>query len=221
MELGIDKKQIEGAKKFFMGLSKDRVMLRFVICLTILVVGYFVVLDPQATGLAEARDSLVGARKQDRRATDLVFYTHQLEAYEPFLFPDAHPLTLQEYVLEKVQASGASVRGMANKKTESKGVFKVSELELTATGTYSQLVDLVDRLERGDKIVRLEKCRLLGTKTQIILDCSVKGLVKSGGGSSQAPGEAQEVDEAAGNTGDEAMDATAEQADESPEGTRP
>jgi hypothetical protein len=111
----------------------------------------------------------------------VVFYTRQIEAYEPYLFPDDDPLTLQNYVLDKIVASGASMRGMANKKTEAKGVFKVSELELTATGTYSQLVDLVDRLEHGDRIVRFEKCRLLATKTQIVLDCIVNGLVKSRG----------------------------------------
>ncbi len=178
MELGIDKKQIEGMKQWFLGLSKDRVMLRFVVCLVIFAVGWFAVLDPQAAALAKARKGLATARKQDVRASEAVFYTKQLEGYESHLFESDDPLLLQDYVLDKVDKSGAMLRGTANKKADPRGVFKVIELDLAATGTYSQLADLVDRLERGDKVVRLEKCRLQATKTQIILEATVNALVK-------------------------------------------
>ncbi len=181
METGIDKKQIEAARQFFLGLSKDRVMLRFVVCLGILVVGWFGVVSPQADALAKARGTLESVRKQDKRASEAVFYTHQVESYEPFLFNSTEPSTLQDYVSRMVTASGAHIRGMVNKKTEAKGPFKIIELELTAYGTFSELADFVDRLERGDKVVRLEKCRLQATKTQIILDCVLNALVRPKG----------------------------------------
>ena len=178
MELGIDKHQIESFKRFWKDLSKDRVMLRFVICAGMLVVGWFSLMQPQAGALAAARKSVESAEKRSTRAAELVFFTEQLERYTPHLFTDADPVTLQDYVLDKLKRSGARLRTVVPKKTEAKGPFKVAELDLDATGSFSQLVDLVDRLEHGDKIVRLERVRFQRSKTTIMLECTVTGLVK-------------------------------------------
>ena len=198
MELGIDKKQIEAARQWAQDLAADRVRLRFAVCLVMVVLGWMLVLKPQADALAAARTSLGKAHTQAKRATDAVFYTNQVERYEPYLFTDDDPVTLQSYVLGHLEASGATIRGTSPKKTEPRGVFKVVELELEATGTFAQLVDLVDRLEHGPKVLRLERLRLERNKTAIFLTCTVNGLAKpplsagksAGKGSGEGSGEA-------------------------------
>jgi Tfp pilus assembly protein PilO len=198
MELGIDKQQIENAQAFLRNVSKDRIMLRFFVCGLILLVGWLTVLGPRADALADADKYLEKSKKQAKRGTDVVFFTNQLEAYEPHLFTDVDPTTLNRYVLDKLKLSGATLKTIAPKKTEARGPFKVIELDLDATGSYTQLVQLVDLLEHGEKVVRLEKVRFQRTKTLIIMELTVNGLVKPG--LAAADGEA--ADEPAGPAGE-------------------
>ena len=95
MELVIDKKQIGAARQWAQDLASDRVRLRFAVCLVMVVLGWMLVLKPQADALAAARTSLGKAHTQAKRATDAVFYTNQVERYEPYLFTDDDPVFLE------------------------------------------------------------------------------------------------------------------------------
>jgi len=219
VELGIDKKQIESMKAALRGLADDRVQLRFVVCLVLLIVGWLAVLRPQSIALTKARKKVVQAGKQALAAEETVFFTRELEKYEPYLFAFDDPAMLQAYVRRSVEASGAQLRSFANKKTEPKGVFQVVELDMDVVGTYSELVHLVDLLEHGDKVLRLEKLKLERTKTSILMECTLNGLVKpslapapavggeaEGDGSAEAGGSAEGGGSAAAAGGGRAAD---------------
>lgn len=181
MELGIDKQQIEKAKALWTKTTSDPVLLRFLVCALILLVGGGLALRPQAQRLARARKSLTRIEGRAAKADEVVFYSKQIEQYGPALFPTSDVVAWQRYVIDKLEQSGARLTSLEPKKTDSKGVFRILELELNAKGTYSQLADFVDRLEHGEHVVRFERLRLERLTTAVSLECILETLVKGSG----------------------------------------
>jgi Tfp pilus assembly protein PilO len=178
LELGLDRRQIESAKALGRKIVDDPVLLRFVLCVLVLLLGWLAVLEPQAEALAAARKSLRKATKRADMAQELRFFESEKKRYEPLFFENADIVDWQRYVLNELEASGARLRSLEPKKTESKGNFKVLELSVDATGTYSQLVDFIDRLEHGRRVVRMTRMRLERRKDIIVLECVLNALVR-------------------------------------------
>jgi len=54
-------------------------------------------------------------------------------------------------------------------------------------GSYREFADFVDRLEHGERLVRVEKLRMEKQQTAISLTCLIRGLVKSNAKPSSTP----------------------------------
>lgn len=210
MELGIDKQRIEALRGAWTRWTTDPVTFRLLVCLLLVLGGGGLLLRPQALALAKARKAHGKAEKRAHEADELVFYTRQAAAYTPRLFQDTDLVAWQQYVLDALTRSGARMRTLEPKKTEAKGVFRVLELELNCTGTYAQLVDFIDRLERGERVVRVERLRIERRQRDINLELVVKGLVKGApSADAEAPAEG-EAPEAAGTDASDTADADAD-----------
>jgi len=179
MELGIDKKQIEAIKGLWKKWCSDPVQLRFVMVLTIAAVGYFGVTRPSAAGLAAARARKVSAQKKAAMAEDVLFYNTQIGLYEERSAVSSDISDWQNYVLGNLAHTSVQLISFEPKKTESKGPFKIIEMELIVRGqVYSEFIDFIDRLERGPRLVRLERVRVEKQQNNISLTCTVRGMVK-------------------------------------------
>jgi Tfp pilus assembly protein PilO len=92
----------------------------------------------------------------------------------------------QNYVIEKIQQSGAKLRQLKPKGNYRKGVFLMVGLEVVVEGEYEKLVDFIDRLERGDRIVRIESFTLDKKRDLPLMQLVVNGLVKVPAGGKKA-----------------------------------
>jgi len=205
METGIDKEQIEALKALARRTAADPIQLRFVVSLLLLVVGYLAVASPLADRIAAARSDLKDARKTERLAEDVVHFTSQIDAISPRLTAAEDIIDWQNYVLHKLDEAGVQLHSFEPKKTEGKGAFKVVGMEVLIRGqNYEAMVDFVDRMEHGERIVRVEKVLIERQVNSIQLTVALRGLVKPGLRSASDEEEAPGDEDGAATGGDEA-----------------
>lgn len=179
MEL-IDKKQVEGFKRLGRRIGGDPARLRLTVCVLLTGLGIFGVERPLGMRLARARTAQLAAKKASQMAEEVAFFTRQREAYEPRAAVSSDITDWQNYVLEKLRCTTATLISLEPHKPLPKGVFTVLEMELVAKGSsYLEFADFVDRLERGERLVRIEKIRIEKQQTSISLTCLIRGLVKN------------------------------------------
>ena len=187
MEL-IDKKQLEGFKRFGRRLGGDPARLRLTVCVLLTGLGILGVERPLGLRLAKARTANLAAKKSSQMAEEVAFFTRQKAAYEPRAAVSSDISDWQNYVLEKLRCTKATLISLEPNKPLPKGVFTVVEMELVARGgSYREFADFVDRLEHGERLVRVEKLRMEKQQTAISLTCLIRGLVKSNAKPSSTP----------------------------------
>lgn len=188
MEL-IDKKQIAAFKRLGKRLGGDPARLRMTLCIVLAVVGIFGVERPLGLRLARARTAQVEARKLAQMAEEVAFFTRERAGYESRLAVPGDISDWQNYVLEHLRCTTATLIALEPRKPLAKGVFTVLEMELVAKGdSYREFADFIDRIEHGERIVRVEKLRLEKQQTSIYLTCLIRGLVKGKGTAKPAAG---------------------------------
>ena len=187
MEL-IDKKQLEGCKRCGRRLGGDPARLRLTVCVLLTGLGILGVERPLGVRLAKARTANLAAKKSSQMAEEVAFFTRQKAAYEPRAAVSSDISDWQNYVLEKLRCTKATLISLEPHKPLPKGVFTVVEMELVARGgSYREFADFVDRLEHGERLVRVEKLRMEKQQTAISLTCLIRGLVKPNAKPSSTP----------------------------------
>src|SRR5262245_54083576 len=212
-----DRRQIEAVKALGRRWAGDPVQLRLVVAIVILALGVGVVQHPLGTRLAAARTAHDEALKQARLADDQRFLATQAAGYEKRVAISADLVDWQNYVLERFRSTSATLISLEPKATTQKPPFDVLEMELVAKGTnYADFVDFIDRLEHGERLVRIEKLRIERQQTSVYVTLIIKGLVRAGGKSGGEAGKAVKKGQTAATDGDAASASAAPEAGEAP-----
>jgi hypothetical protein len=205
-----DRRQIEAVKALGRRWAGDPVQLRLVVAIAILALGIGVVQHPLGTRLAAARTAHDEALKQARLADDQRFLATQAAGYEKRVAISSDLVDWQNYVLERFRTTSATLISLEPKSTTQKPPFDVLEMELVAKGTnYADFVDFIDRLEHGERLVRIEKLRIERQQTSVYVTLIIKGLVRAGGKSGAEAGKGVKKGKTAGATEGDAASAPA------------
>ena len=181
METGFDKSQLQAVELWWARTTGDHVRLRFVICLTLFLSSYLFVIDPLSERLAAARTSHREVLKRENMANELVYFADQLAIIEPRLVAVDDEVDWQNYVLAELEAAGVQLASVEPRGVKSQDGFKLVEMEINArSAEYAALVDFVDRIEHGQRLVRIEKLALVRQPDNLLLTCVLKGLVRPG-----------------------------------------
>jgi hypothetical protein len=150
--------------------------------------GIFGVERPLGLRLAKARTANLAAKKSSQMAEEVAFFTRQKAAYEPRAAVSGDITDWQNYVLEKLRCTKATLISLEPHKPLPKGVFTGARDGARRQGSsYREFADFVDRLEHGERLVRVEKLRMEKQQTSISLTCLIRGLVKSSAKPSSTP----------------------------------
>ncbi|HEX5011506.1 MAG TPA: hypothetical protein VFY71_14010 [Planctomycetota bacterium] len=203
-----DRRQIEAVKALGRRWAGDPVQLRLVVAVAILALGIGVVQHPLGTRLAAARTAHDEALKQARLADDQRFLATQAAGYEKRVAISSDLVDWQNYVLERFRTTSATLISLEPKATTQKPPFDVLEMELVAKGTnYADFVDFIDRLEHGERLVRIEKLRIERQQTSVYVTLVIKGLVRAGGKSGAEAGKTSKKGKTASATEGDAANA--------------
>ncbi|GJM22981.1 MAG: hypothetical protein DHS20C15_28960 [Planctomycetota bacterium] len=154
--------------------------LRIAVCLALLVLGLMLVLNPLGERLAEARDDLVVAGEQLKMAEAARHHTNELERIRPRVAVGDDLSEWQAWVLQRVQAAGLTLLSFEPRGTDDTRGFRLLEFDVSATARdYQQAVDLVDRLEHGDRLLRVVALQIDANDRHITVTATLLGLVST------------------------------------------
>ncbi|MFT7461868.1 MAG: hypothetical protein ACI9EF_000202 [Pseudohongiellaceae bacterium] len=162
-------------------VAEDPPRMRFYSHVVVVVFGWFLVTSPLSTRLVEARADLVKAHKNEARAKAHLHLVDQQERYEPMLTGSENILDWQNYLLSKVDSSDAELSTLEPFKAEKRGPFMVMRFHVTVKASqFEALADLLDRVEHGERLVRVEDMQISQSKDFMLMTFVVRGLVKRG-----------------------------------------
>jgi hypothetical protein len=180
MASAADKRQLDAIKNLVRRWSADPVQLRFVVVLGLFGAGLFGAVRPLSARLDAARAANKDARTQSRMAEELRNFYDQGREYGPKVAVSADLVDWQNYVLEKLRCTSATLISLEPKATLVKQPFTILNMELVARGTsFEEFADFASRLEHGERCVRIEKTRLERQQTSIYLTMLIRGLVRA------------------------------------------
>jgi Tfp pilus assembly protein PilO len=178
VETGLDGPQVQAIRRSVGKMLRDPGQLRLTVVGVIGLGAFFGLCRPESERLAEARALAEKLEATAADAEELRGVVKQGESYLPRVPKGEDTAAWQSYVNTQVEAAGVTLRKVEPRKTLSSGPFRVVVLEVTVDGNYTQLVDFFDRLERGERIVRLDRISFEKRAAAIGLRFQLLGLVK-------------------------------------------
>jgi hypothetical protein len=143
------------------------------VALIIFAVGYFGVIGKLSTRLEEARVLHEATTTTAQFVTDIRHFEGQSKIYSDRMTPADDNAEWGQYILDILDESGAQMQRFSPDKGEGIGNYKVLKFEVGATGDYYQLVDFMDRLERGERFVRVDDFDIAAEQSTLKLRCRV------------------------------------------------
>lgn len=173
-----NRKQIEAFKKVLAAWCQDPVKFRLLVSGVLFVLGYLLWCGPAADALVAGRIKLERLSKRSKMADELKHFAEQEERVRARM-PDTEDLgDWQDYVMSCVGDTGAKLRKLEPRKGMQRGKYRVVVMEIEADGSYESVVKLIDRLEKGERLVRLDRLSLEKKVASIGFRCVLMGLVR-------------------------------------------
>lgn len=178
MESGVDKDQLQAIKAGLKKACQDPAKLKLIVSSTIVVLGFVLYCSPQAGRLAEARTKYAKAADKARLAKESRHVVDQGKLFLDRLPKIEDVSDWQDYIMGIIGDAGAKLRKLEPRRGLMKGKYRIIVLEIEAEGMFPQIVDFVDRLERGERIVRLDRLQLEKRADRLSFRFVLMGLAK-------------------------------------------
>ncbi|MCE9638477.1 MAG: type 4a pilus biogenesis protein PilO [Planctomycetes bacterium] len=178
MDTGLDSPQVQAMRKALGKAAHDPGRLRLIVAGLIGAIGIFGLCRPETARLEESRTKCEAIEATAAEAEQLRQLTAQSDTYAARLPKSESPSDWQDYITQHLEASGVTLRKIEPRKTLQSAGFRVVVVEVTVDGMYSDLVDFIDRLERGDRICRLDRLAFEKRASTLGLRFQFFGLVK-------------------------------------------
>ena len=183
MDTGPDQKSasFNGLRVWLRAVSEDPPRMRFYSHVALVALGWLLMLSPLTDRLIDARTALAKAKKNERRATAQVHLVEQQELYRPLLTGSDNLLDWQNFLLSKVDRSGVELYTIEPYKADKRGPYTVMRFNISVkSDNYESLADLMDRIEHGERLVRVEDMQISQSSSFMLMTFVVRGLVLAG-----------------------------------------
>ena len=194
MDTGLDSESLQAFKQKLDRLASNAGRLKLIITGILLVGGILGLCRPQIQRIAEARHAIGKIEKKAKTAKDAKYLTRQKAIYEDRVWPRSDAGDWQDYVMGILKETDVELRRLNPRRQVKKGAYKLVELDVVVNGETPALLELLDRLERGERLLRITNFNLeRGRDGVLVLSCVAIGLAKAkagtkGGGASTGKG---------------------------------
>jgi len=152
--------------------------LRIAVCVGLLALGELLVLGPLGDRLASARDDRASAAEQLHMAESAQHLADELERLAPRAEVSDELSEWQAWVLARVESAGLKLLSFEPRGFEDTRGFRLIEFDVSALAhDYTEAVDLVDRLEHGERLLRVEALQIHEKDSGLALSATLLGLV--------------------------------------------
>lgn len=180
MDAGISREQMDAVKGVFRRWTQDPVSLRCLVSVVILAVGYFTFVRPLTIRLEEARGAHTRRSRRLAKVEDLAHWKSQTDKFVDRTAHSEDVVEWQRYVLEKLGLTKeVRLLNLEPRPTTGKGVYKFIEMEIVARSrSYSDFATFIHHLERGERVVRIDRIRIELAQGSLTLTATIKGLCR-------------------------------------------
>lgn len=136
-------------------------------------VGYFGIIGQLSKRLDEARVLHESTKTTAQYVDDIRHFEGQTKIYADRMTPPDDTAEWGQYIMDILDESNVTMQRFSPDKPDGIGNYKVLKFEVGATGEYYQLIDFMDRLERGERYVRIDEFEIAAEQNTLKLRCRI------------------------------------------------
>lgn len=157
-------------------LRQDPPAFHFAVAAVLLAVGLAGVTMPLGGSLDAKREALAEARERAEVAERIAGHLAAWQQVAPRIVAQAEAVDWDEYLLQHLRAAGMRVLSQESPEVAELGEFRTITLRLRAGGRYAQIVDFLDRIERGERLMRADRLQITIGQSELELEIELVGL---------------------------------------------
>jgi hypothetical protein len=130
------------------------------VAVVLLVVSWFAVLGPLESRLTKAREEKAALSKLATWVDEIRQLESQTGSFEGHMVAEKNPTDWDNYIGRAIHQSGAKMLNSTERKPEPIMDYTFYIRELMISGSFEQIVELMDLLERGNRYLRVDEFSL-------------------------------------------------------------
>lgn len=160
-------------------LQGDPEKFRFALALAILGFGMVAIKMPLSARIQAKKVELAAAEELADRADRVMQLRKAAALIEDRMNQPSEPSDWQQYLYEIIAETGVAVP--QQDKSDPKSVYDFQQIiiPLHLTGTYSQIWNFIDTVERGPRLMRFENINLTLSEGVLTLRCDLYGIART------------------------------------------
>lgn len=170
------KQDLQNLREKLARLRKDPPAFRFAVAAVVLAVGLAGVTMPLGGSLDAKRVELRESKERSAVAARIAGHLEAWAAVASRVHATADAVDWGDYVLEHLRAAGLRALSQEPPEVIELGEFKAITLRMRAGGEYAEIVDFLDRLERGARLMRVDRLAVTIGEQELELSLEVVGL---------------------------------------------
>lgn len=139
-----------------------------------LVLGWFVILGPLESRLTKAREDKAALSKLSTWVEEIRELESQTGSFEEHMVAEKNPTDWDNYIGRAIHQSGAKMSVSTERKPEPIMDYTFYIRELMVSGSFEQIVELMDLLERGERYLRIDDFSLQPQNGVLMLRATVR-----------------------------------------------
>lgn len=173
------RKDLQDLREKLRGLRQDPPSFNLAVAAVLLTVGLAGVTMPLGGSLESKRDTLEEVSERAAVAERLGEHLAAWHQVASRIVPAAEAVDWNDYLLAHLRDSGMRVLSQERPEVDELGEFKTITLRLRTGGRYPQIVDFIDRIERGERLMRVDRLSINVGEQELEVDLEIVGLAGS------------------------------------------
>jgi Tfp pilus assembly protein PilO len=140
----------------------------------LLVIGWFAILGPLESRLTKAREDRAALSKLATWVEEIRALSAQTGSFEEHMVAEKNTTEWDNYINRAIFASGVKPLNSTERKPEAVMDYTFYIRDLMITGSFEQIVDFMDRLERGERYLRIDEFSLAPQNGELMMRATVR-----------------------------------------------
>ncbi|MCE5277744.1 MAG: GspMb/PilO family protein [Planctomycetaceae bacterium] len=178
MSVAADKARLLQYKAHLVKVLGDPVKMRLAIVAAITLVAAVAIYMPLSDAIEQQQRLVAAEKKRLSLVQDVESLRKQVTDYQDRIGQQSDTNEWVQYLLAGSRAAKVKLRNMESKQPQAVGPYKAVSLAVEVQGTYPQMRQFIEWLDRSDRLLRVDMMRMEKMPDVIVMKVYVLGLVR-------------------------------------------